>query len=63
MDIAAAKEATYVVVKNHEEQFSIWPGYKAVPAGWLALNTPASKAECLAQIQHQWTDMRPKSLR
>lgn len=63
MENTAHREPTYFVVKNQEEQFSIWPNYKAIPTGWLAINTPASKAECLTQIQQQWTDMRPKSLR
>lgn len=53
----------YFVVKNVEEQYSIWPDYKPTPAGWIVVNNPAPKAQCLTYIQEQWTDMRPKSLR
>ena len=27
-------ECGFVVVVNHEEQYSIWPDYKALPEGW-----------------------------
>ena len=26
----------FQVVVNHEEQYSIWPDYKAIPNGWRA---------------------------
>lgn len=54
---------TFVVVINSEEQYSIWPGYKAIPDGWSAVGKQGAKAECLAYIEEHWTDMRPKSLR
>lgn len=53
----------YLVVVNHEEQYSIWPEYKAIPAGWRAEGTRGSKPECLQHIDEVWTDMRPLSLR
>jgi MbtH protein len=53
----------FAVVLNHEEQYSIWPSYKAIPAGWRAEGKRGSKAECLAHIDQVWTDMRPLSLR
>jgi MbtH protein len=54
---------TYVVVVNHEEQYSIWPAGKELPAGWRAAGKSGSKAECLQYIDEVWTDMRPLSLR
>lgn len=53
----------YKVVVNHEEQYSIWPAYKANPSGWRDAGKTGLKAECLAHIQEVWTDMRPLSLR
>ena len=53
----------YVVVMNHEEQYSIWPEHKDMPLGWEAVGTKGQKAECLDYINEVWTDMRPKSLR
>ncbi len=54
---------TYNVVVNHEEQYSIWPTYRDVPAGWKAVGKSGPKADCLAYIKEVWTDMRPLSLR
>jgi MbtH protein len=53
----------YTVVVNHEEQYSIWPEFKEIPAGWKAAGKTGSKEECLAYIKEVWTDMRPLSLR
>ena len=54
---------TYRVVKNHEEQFSIWPVGRVIPNGWFEVEKSGPKAECLAYIKEVWTDMRPLSLR
>ena len=56
-------EAIYTVVVNHEEQYSIWPEYKTIPAGWKAAGKVGSKQACLDYINEIWTDMRPLSLR
>jgi MbtH protein len=53
----------YQVVINHEEQYSVWPEYKAIPAGWRAVGKTGGKQECLDYIKEVWTDMRPLSLR
>ncbi|WP_349259224.1 MbtH family protein [Candidatus Binatus sp.] len=55
--------ATYRVVVNHEEQYSIWPSERKVPLGWTVTGKTGSKTECLAYIKEVWTDMRPLSLR
>ena len=53
----------YTVVRNEEEQYSIWIADRALPPGWIAAGKTGSKAECLAYIDEVWTDMRPLSLR
>jgi uncharacterized protein YbdZ (MbtH family) len=53
----------YIVVMNHEEQYSIWPSYKEIPLGWKDVGKSGLKPECLAYINEVWTDMRPLSLR
>jgi len=58
-----AAEEIYTVVMNHEEQYSIWPDYKDIPAGWTAVGKVGPKQECLDYINEVWTDMRPLSLR
>jgi MbtH protein len=51
------------VVVNDEEQYSIWPEYKPVPAGWRTVGVSGEKQVCLDYIEKTWTDMRPLSLR
>ena len=57
------ENTVFDVVINHEEQYSIWPTYRPIPAGWTATGKRGNKAECLAHIDEVWTDMRPLSLR
>ncbi len=59
----ASQEPRYVVVANHEEQYSIWPAGRENALGWQDAGKTGTKAECLAYIQEVWTDMRPLSLR
>ncbi|MFF3941698.1 MbtH family protein [Streptomyces phaeofaciens] len=56
-------DPSYLVVVNHEEQYSIWPAGQQTPAGWTPVGDAGAKDECLAYIREVWTDMRPKSLR
>jgi MbtH protein len=56
-------DTIYRVVVNHEEQYSIWPDFKDIPAGWREAGKQGAKDECLAHINEVWTDMRPLSLR
>lgn len=56
-------EAQYYVVKNHEEQYSIWPTYKPIPKGWVTVGEAENKENCLSYIEKMWIDMRPLSLR
>lgn len=53
----------YQVVVNHEEQYSIWPDGRDVPAGWSVVGARDTKERCLETIARTWTDMRPLSLR
>lgn len=52
----------FVVQINAEEQYSIWPEYKTIPAGWRQVGDVAGKEACLEKIKTLWTDMRPLSL-
>ncbi len=59
----ATDDLVYTVVINDEEQYSIWPTFRDVPAGWREAGMRGAKADCLAYIENAWTDMRPASLR
>lgn len=58
-----AQNEQYLVVVNHEEQYSIWPQHREVPDGWREEGFRGEQEECLSHIGRVWTDMRPLSLR
>ncbi len=53
----------YLVLVNDEEQHSLWPSFREIPAGWTAVGPSGKRQECLDRIEAVWTDMRPLSLR
>ncbi|WP_333905739.1 MbtH family protein [Delftia acidovorans] len=58
------EDETFIVLVNHEEQYSIWPHWKAVPGGWTAVEgVKGDKKTVLDYVDATWIDMRPKSLR
>lgn len=54
---------SYLVVVNHEEQYSLWRADLDIPAGWQRVFGPCQKGDCLSYVKERWTDMRPLSLR
>ena len=54
--------ASHVVLINDEEQYSLWPATKDVPAGWRNVFA-GDRDACLEYVETHWTDMRPKSVR
>jgi MbtH protein len=59
----AGEAQRYIVVINHEGQYSIWPSGREIPRGWDDVGRAGSREDCLAYIEEAWTDMRPLSLR
>lgn len=55
-------DGVYLVLVNHEEQYSLWPSFAEVPAGWTVAKSEDTRQACLDYINENWTDMRPKSL-
>lgn len=55
--------ATYIVIINDEEQYSLWKKDKVIPSGWVATGKEGPKEECIRYVDETWTDMRPLSLR
>ena len=53
----------YVVVRNDEDQYSIWPAFRNIPEGWHDEGVTGPNPVCLEYIEQVWTDMRPRSLR
>ena len=54
--------AEYYALVNDEGQYSLWPAFTDIPAGWTVAHGKDNRQACLAHIEENWTDMRPKSL-
>ncbi|QJT05513.1 MbtH family NRPS accessory protein [Streptomyces asoensis] len=55
-------DADYLVLRNAERQYSLWPEYLAVPGGWQVVSGPAARTDCLLHVEQNWRDLRPASL-
>ncbi|MEU7064503.1 MbtH family protein [Streptomyces sp. NPDC051578] len=55
-------EGTFNVVVNAEGQHALWPVFADVPAGWDVVWGEGTRADALAYVEENWTDIRPKSL-
>jgi len=56
-------ERRFLVIVNDEEQHSLWPSRREVPAGWHIVHGEDSRKACLDYVEHRWTDQRPLSAR
>jgi MbtH protein len=56
------EDGVFLVLRNDEAQFSLWPQRIPVPEGWDTVFGPDSRRACLEHVDHTWTDMRPRSL-
>ncbi|MBW5424145.1 MbtH family NRPS accessory protein [Streptomyces sp. BG9H] len=54
--------AEYLVLVNDENQHTLWPAALEIPAGWKVAQEASSRADSLAYVEENWTDMRPASL-
>ncbi|MBD8499320.1 MbtH family protein [Paenibacillus arenosi] len=55
-------DGTYLVLINDERQYSLWPAFAVVPNGWSQVLGPKTREECVAYINENWVDLRPRSL-
>lgn len=53
----------FVVLRNDEEQYAIWPVDRRIPAGWRRVGGPERAEWCRRLVERLWTDMRPASAR
>jgi MbtH protein len=55
-------DANYTVLRNEENQHSLWPAFADVPDGWTVAYGPDRRAECMAYVRENWVDLRPRSV-
>jgi MbtH protein len=54
-------DGRFVVLRNDENQHSLWPTFAAVPAGWSVVLPDSSRQACLDYIESHWAELRPAS--
>ncbi|MBE5252720.1 MbtH family protein [Mixta mediterraneensis] len=47
------------VLQNAQQQYSLWPAFKALPLGWQTVFGPQPQAICLSWLNENWRDIRP----
>ncbi|MFG3578686.1 MbtH family protein [Micromonospora chersina] len=57
------EEGVHLVLVNGEEQCSLWPTFRAVPAGWSVAHDAGARANCPEHVSGHWSDMRPANAR
>jgi len=57
------EDGTFEVLVNDEDQYSLWPSFAEVPAGWRVTLSATDRDTALKHIESTWTDLRPRSLR
>lgn len=45
------------VLVNDAGQYSLWPAFAEVPAGWTVTHGPAGRAECLDHVERVWAGL------
>ncbi|MEO6502215.1 MAG: MbtH family protein [Jatrophihabitantaceae bacterium] len=55
-------EGRFLVLRNDENQHSLWPAAIEVPAGWTVVVEQSTRQQCLEYVEQTWTDLRPASL-
>jgi MbtH protein len=57
------QDGVFLVVRNHEGRHSLWPSRLPVPSGWQVVHDGDTRDGCLAYVERNWTDLRPRGAR
>ena len=49
----------FYALRNAAGQYSIWPDFRDIPAGWEAMHGPDDRQACLSYVENNWKDLRP----
>lgn len=57
MNLLDDENEQFVVLRNAENQYSLWPESKTVPQGWTVVHESDSKENCLRYVKENWLDL------
>ncbi|MEU8180132.1 MbtH family protein [Micromonospora sp. NPDC049044] len=55
-------DGIFRVLVNDDGQYSLWPSFAAVPAGWRVVLDEATHEAAARYIDATWTDLRPRGI-
>lgn len=50
---------SFFVVKNDQAEFSLWPEFHPIPAGWQVQLGPTTRAACIDYVEQHWPSINP----
>ncbi|GAA3207269.1 MbtH family protein [Actinocorallia longicatena] len=53
----------FLVLVNAEGQYSLWPAFADVPAGWTVAHHEDTRENALAYVERTWTGLHPSAWR
>ncbi len=53
---------SYVVLRNKDGQYSLWPSFLDIPDGWNVIFGEDNRDNCMNYIEANWKDLLPSSL-
>jgi MbtH protein len=52
----AEDDELYLVVRNADGYYSVWPHERGLPLGWESSGHRGNLASCLEEIERRWSD-------
>ncbi|WP_231759257.1 MbtH family protein [Microbulbifer elongatus] len=50
---------SFLVLKNANGEYSLWPEFRAVPAGWERMHGPDTREACSDYVDAHWHSINP----
>lgn len=51
--------AAFYVLKNDQEQYSLWPTFHEIPRGWHLVFGPDLRSACIQYVEQHWDSIYP----
>ncbi|MCB4208810.1 MbtH family protein [Arthrobacter sp. UM1] len=51
-----SEQSEFLALRNVAGQYSLWPSWLEVPAGWSAEFGPSSRGDVLSYIENSWVE-------
>ncbi|BEN13837.1 MbtH-like protein [Serratia marcescens] len=52
-----------LVLRNVQQQYSLWPDFRAIPSDWTIVFGPAAHTACAEWLEQHWQDILPVAAR